>query len=149
MKETFKKCHIYHRQWVSCNRSSSQKAHYMSLIACFSVPFQETHCLFLGSVTGDYYLFLLISFVRAEKGLQQNFQSIYRVSTSWGWAQLKHGLDFCLIFGRFDFSRLGLVELVGGDLVLQVWLKRFGLVYLVRFIWLFTFQTLCLFYLIW
>ena len=31
---------------------------YRRLIAYFSDPLQETHCLFLGSVTGDYCLFL-------------------------------------------------------------------------------------------
>ena len=33
-------------------------AQYRRLIACFSDPLQETHCLFLRSITGDYCLFL-------------------------------------------------------------------------------------------
>ena len=51
---------------------------YRRLITCFSDPLQETHCLFLGSVTGDYCLFLgsfypanfsLIRYFKGEGGL--------------------------------------------------------------------------------
>ena len=57
-------------------------------IACFLDPLQETHCLFLGSVTGDYCLFLgsfypdnlsLIRYFKAEGGLQRNFHLVYSV----------------------------------------------------------------------
>ena len=50
---------------------------------------QDTHCLFLGSVTGDYCLFLgsfypdsfsIMGYFKAEGGLQGNFHLVYSVS---------------------------------------------------------------------
>ena len=58
--------------------------------------------------------------------------------TELGQAQLKLGLKFILIFCRFGFSRFGL----GGFSF--VGLIRFGLIYLVQYIWFFRFQTFCL-----
>ena len=62
--------------------------HYRRLIASFLDPLQETHCLFLGSVTGDYCLFLgslysdnlsLISYFKAEGGHARIVYLVYDV----------------------------------------------------------------------
>ena len=44
-------------------------------IPCFLDPLEDTHYLFLGSVTGDFF-FSLISHFRAKGGHQRNFQPI-------------------------------------------------------------------------
>ena len=56
-------------------RSSSRMAHYRRLVACFSDPLQETHCLFLGSLYTDNLS--LISYFRLEEGQQLIFHPVY------------------------------------------------------------------------
>ena len=112
-----------------CNGSSYSKICYRRLIACFLDPLQETHCLFLGSVTGDYCLFLgslypdnfsFISYFRVEGGFNEIFTycTVFRKVISFIYEKIYFGdrvpLSTCLEqqLKKFQFFNSNFVEIL-------------------------------------